>query len=104
MPKARYDGDVDGYSPRVAGYRSALEQAGGRLRPELPGICAAPSLMPVPRSITCRLMLVDEFRTSPAHLLLLIRLAAAGPGGAVFGVSDDDRTIYELQRRRLNPG
>jgi DNA helicase-2/ATP-dependent DNA helicase PcrA len=38
-------------------------------------------------------MLVDEFQDlTPAHLLL-IRLLAA-PGGAVFGVGDDDQTIY----------
>ena len=41
----------------------------------------------------CRLLLVDEFQDlTPAHLLL-IRLLAA-PGGAVFGVGDDDQTIY----------
>ena len=41
----------------------------------------------------CRLMLVDEFQDlTPAHLLL-IRLLAS-PGGAVFGVGDDDQTIY----------
>ena len=41
----------------------------------------------------CRLMLVDEFQDlTPAHLLL-IRLLAA-PGGDVFGVGDDDQTIY----------
>ena len=38
-------------------------------------------------------MLVDEFQDlTPAHLLL-VRLLAA-PGGAVFGVGDDDQTIY----------
>ena len=38
-------------------------------------------------------MLVDEFQDlTPAHLLM-IRLLAA-PGGAVFGVGDDDQTIY----------
>ncbi|MEX2586603.1 MAG: ATP-dependent DNA helicase UvrD2 [Actinomycetota bacterium] len=41
----------------------------------------------------CRIMLVDEFQDlTPAHLLL-IRLLA-GPSGAVFGVGDDDQTIY----------
>jgi DNA helicase-2/ATP-dependent DNA helicase PcrA len=38
-------------------------------------------------------MLVDEFQDlTPAHLLL-VRLLSA-PGGAVFGVGDDDQTIY----------
>ena len=41
----------------------------------------------------CRIMLVDEFQDlTPAHLLL-VRLLSA-PGGAVFGVGDDDQTIY----------
>jgi len=41
----------------------------------------------------CRLLLVDEFQDlAPAHLLL-VRLLAA-PELAVFGVGDDDQTIY----------
>ena len=41
----------------------------------------------------CRVLLVDEFQDlTPAHLLL-VRLLA-GPDGAVFGVGDDDQTIY----------
>ena len=40
-----------------------------------------------------RVLLVDEFQDlAPAHLLL-VRLLA-GPAGAVFGVGDDDQTIY----------
>ncbi len=40
-----------------------------------------------------RVLLVDEFQDlTPAHLLL-IRLLS-GPAGAVFGVGDDDQTIY----------
>jgi DNA helicase-2/ATP-dependent DNA helicase PcrA len=40
-----------------------------------------------------RILLVDEFQDlTPAHLLL-IRLLT-GPAGAVFGVGDDDQTIY----------
>ncbi|MGD9996859.1 MAG: 3'-5' exonuclease, partial [Ilumatobacteraceae bacterium] len=41
----------------------------------------------------CRLLLVDEFQDlTPAHLLLVQLLA--GPDAAVFGVGDDDQTIY----------
>ena len=41
----------------------------------------------------CRLLLVDEFQDlTPAHLLL-VRLLAA-PAYEVFGVGDDDQTIY----------
>jgi DNA helicase-2/ATP-dependent DNA helicase PcrA len=40
-----------------------------------------------------RLLLVDEFQDlTPAHLLLLRLLS--GPAGGVFGVGDDDQTIY----------
>jgi len=42
---------------------------------------------------TCQLLLVDEFQDlTPAHMLL-IRLLA-GPRADVFGVGDDDQTIY----------
>ncbi len=41
----------------------------------------------------CRILLVDEFQDlTPAHLLL-IRLLGA-PGFDIFGVGDDDQTIY----------
>jgi DNA helicase-2/ATP-dependent DNA helicase PcrA len=41
----------------------------------------------------CRVLLVDEFQDlTPAHVLL-VRLLA-GPQGHVFGVGDDDQTIY----------
>src|SRR5262249_11176329 len=40
-----------------------------------------------------RVLLVDEFQDlTPAHMLL-IRLLS-GPAGAVYGVGDDDQTIY----------
>ncbi len=40
-----------------------------------------------------RVLLIDEFQDlTPAHMLL-IRLLS-GPAGAVFGVGDDDQTIY----------
>ena len=42
---------------------------------------------------TCGILLVDEFQDlTPAHLLL-VRLLA-GPSADVFGVGDDDQTIY----------
>ena len=41
----------------------------------------------------CRLLLVDEFQDlTPAHMLL-VRLLSS-PGYGVFGVGDDDQTIY----------
>ena len=43
--------------------------------------------------LACRVMLVDEFQDlTPAHVLL-VRLLS-GPAGSVFGVGDDDQTIY----------
>lgn len=42
---------------------------------------------------SCRLLLVDEFQDlTPAHMLL-VRLLSS-PGYGVFGVGDDDQTIY----------
>lgn len=42
---------------------------------------------------SARVLLVDEFQDlTPAHVLLLRVLS--GPGGAVYGVGDDDQTIY----------
>ncbi len=42
---------------------------------------------------TCGILLVDEFQDlTPAHLLLVRMLA--GPRADVFGVGDDDQTIY----------
>jgi len=42
---------------------------------------------------SARVLLVDEFQDlTPAHVLLLRLLT--GPAGAVFGVGDDDQTIY----------
>jgi len=42
---------------------------------------------------SCRMLLVDEFQDlNPAHMLLIQLLAA--PGGAIYGVGDDDQTIY----------
>ena len=64
-------------------------------RSSAPSRCSWPSRddPPAPPSAACRLLLVDEFQDlTPAHLLL-IRLLAA-PDLAVFGVGDDDQTIY----------
>jgi len=92
-----YNGDVDGFAEVFPKYRAALARAGQvdydeqiHLAIELllanPGVRAAAQR-------ACRLLLVDEFQDlTPAHLLL-VRLLA-GPDAAVFGVGDDDQTIY----------
>jgi DNA helicase-2/ATP-dependent DNA helicase PcrA len=92
-----YDGDVEGFADVFPRYRRELERA-GRLDFDEQVQRALEILLddPVARATAqraCRLMLVDEFQDlTPAHLLL-VRLLA-GPDGAVFGVGDDDQTIY----------
>ena len=95
--EARYDGEVDGFAAVFARYRAELARSGTvdydeqvyralELLLRDPGARAAAQR-------SCRLLLVDEFQDlTPAHLLL-VRLLA-GPDGAVFGVGDDDQTIY----------
>ena len=78
-------------------YRRALERRApstSTIRSTGRSRCCWPTRRPRrPAQRACRLLLVDEFQDlTPAHLLL-IRLLA-GPGGAVFGVGDDDQTIY----------
>ncbi len=92
-----YDGEVEGFAEVFGRYRRELERA-GRLDFDEQIQRALEILLddPVARATAqraCRLMLVDEFQDlTPAHLLL-VRLLA-GPDGAVFGVGDDDQTIY----------
>ena len=92
-----YDGEVDGFAEVFPRYRArARTGRRGRLRrADLPGHRAA-AARPGARATAqraCRLLLVDEFQDlTPAHLLL-VRLLA-GPDAAVFGVGDDDQTIY----------
>ncbi len=95
--EARYDGDVEGLADAWPGYRAALERRGAvDFDDQIHRALLVLLSQPVARRTAqraCRVMLVDEFQDlTPAHLLL-IRLLAA-PGGAVFGVGDDDQTIY----------
>jgi DNA helicase-2/ATP-dependent DNA helicase PcrA len=95
--EAVYDGDVDGFTEVLPTYRARLAKAGQVDYDEQ--IVRAIELLltdPAVRSAAqraCRVLLADEFQDlTPAHLLL-VRLLA-GPDGAVFGVGDDDQTIY----------
>jgi DNA helicase-2/ATP-dependent DNA helicase PcrA len=95
--EADYGGDVDGLPGVVERYRAMLrdrhavdfdEQIATAVEVLLtePGVRAAAQR-------ACRVLLVDEFQDlAPAHLLL-VRLLAS-PDLAVFGVGDDDQTIY----------
>ncbi len=92
-----YDGDVEGFAEVFSTYRSELARAGSLDYDEQ--IFRAIVLLltdPDARAVAqraCRVLLVDEFQDlTPAHLLL-VRLLA-GPDAAVFGVGDDDQTIY----------
>ncbi len=92
-----YDGEVNGFADAFTGYREHLARVGAVDYDEQ--IFKAIELLlrdPAARATaqrSCRLLLVDEFQDlTPAHVLL-VRLLA-GPDAAVFGVGDDDQTIY----------
>ncbi len=95
--ESRYDGDVDGLAAAWPAYRKMLERRGAvdfddQIYRALLVLLRDPTARRTAQR-ACRVMLVDEFQDlTPAHLLL-IRLLSA-PGGAVFGVGDDDQTIY----------
>jgi DNA helicase-2/ATP-dependent DNA helicase PcrA len=95
--EGRYDGDVDGLAATWPAYRKMLERRGAvdfddQIYRALLVLLQDPAARRAAQR-ACRVMLVDEFQDlTPAHLLM-IRLLAA-PGGAVFGVGDDDQTIY----------
>jgi DNA helicase-2/ATP-dependent DNA helicase PcrA len=92
-----YDGDVDGFALMLPRYRRELaasrsldfdEQIVRAIEVLLTDTAARAAAQRA-----CGVLLVDEFQDlTPAHLLL-VRLLA-GPDGCVFGVGDDDQTIY----------
>ncbi len=92
-----YDGDVDGFTDVFPKYRAALARAGQvdydeQIHLAIELLLANPAVREAAQR-ACRILLVDEFQDlTPAHLLL-VRLLA-GPDAAVFGVGDDDQTIY----------
>ncbi len=93
----RYNGDVDGLSDVYPQYLAALDRDGlvdfdGQIWRAIDVLLTQPEARRVAQRAS-RMLLVDEFQDlTPAHLLL-VRLLGA-PGGAVFGVGDDDQTIY----------
>jgi len=95
--EAIYDGDVDGFAEMLPRYRAELAAARSVDFDEQ--VVRAIEILLTDteaRAVAqraCRLLLVDEFQDlTPAHLLL-VRLLA-GSDGCVFGVGDDDQTIY----------
>ncbi len=95
--ESRYDGDVDGLSVAWPKVRATLERQrvvdfDDQIYRALLVLLTQPEARRVAQRAS-RVLLVDEFQDlTPAHVLL-IRLLAA-PDGAVFGVGDDDQTIY----------
>ncbi len=95
--EAEYGGDVDGLAEVFDRYQRLLVERGVvDFDQQVYGAIEALLREAGARAAAqrcCRLLLVDEFQDlTPAHLLL-VRLVA-GPDGAVFGVGDDDQTIY----------
>ena len=95
--EARYDGDVSGLVEVYPAYVAALAASrsvdfDGQIHRAIEILLAEPDARAAAQR-ACRYLLVDEFQDlTPAHLLL-IRLLT-GSGGSVFGVGDDDQTIY----------
>ena len=92
-----YGGDVDGLADMWPRYRDALDRDGAvdfddQIYRAIEIMLTDPDARAQAQS-ACRLLLVDEFQDlTPAHVLL-VRLLSA-PGFGVFGVGDDDQTIY----------
>ena len=95
--EAEFGGDVDGLPEVFERYRHLLAERhlvdfDEQVYRAIEVLLTDPGARRSARA-ACRVLLVDEFQDlTPAHLLL-IRLLA-GPEGAVFGVGDDDQTIY----------
>jgi DNA helicase-2/ATP-dependent DNA helicase PcrA len=95
--EAEYGGDVDGLTEVFPRYQEALERRGvvdfdQQIYGAVRLLLTEPDVRAVAQRAS-RVLLVDEFQDlTPAHLLLLRLLAA--PAFDVFGVGDDDQTIY----------
>jgi len=99
-PKAveqEFGGDVRDFANVVPLFRERLQRAGvvdfdEQILGAIEVLCTDPAARAAARR-ACGVLLVDEFQDlTPAHVLL-IRLLA-GPAAEVFGVGDDDQTIY----------
>ena len=92
-----FGGDVREFADVVPRFRARLAEAGvvdfdEQILGAIKVLCTDPNARAAARRV-CGVLLVDEFQDlTPAHILL-IRLLA-GPAANVFGVGDDDQTIY----------
>jgi DNA helicase-2/ATP-dependent DNA helicase PcrA len=92
-----YNGDVDGLGELFPDYRRALRKAGAvdfdeQVYLAIEVLLTEPDVR-LQAQRRAQVLLVDEFQDlTPAHMLLLRLLA--GPELGIFGVGDDDQTIY----------
>ena len=92
-----FGGDVRDFPTVLAGYREQLRHHGlldfdEQILGAIEVLCTDPAARAAARR-AAQIVLVDEFQDlTPAHVLL-VRLLA-GPDASVFGVGDDDQTIY----------
>ena len=92
-----YAPDVPGFAELAPAYAEALDERGAvdfdhQIIRAIDVLLSDPAARAAARR-ACGVLLVDEFQDlTPAHLLM-IRLLA-GPRADVFGVGDDDQTIY----------
>ena len=92
-----YAPDVEGFAELAPAYAGALDERGvvdfdHQIVRAIDALLTDPAARTAARRV-CGVLLVDEFQDlTPAHLLM-IRLLA-GPRAEVFGVGDDDQTIY----------
>lgn len=92
-----FGGDVKEFAAVLPEFRRRLRRAGvvdfdEQILGAIEVLCTDPAARRAARQ-ACGVLLVDEFQDlTPAHVLLLRLLA--GPRADVFGVGDDDQTIY----------
>ena len=92
-----YDGDVAGLRDVWPQYQRELDRRGwvdfdGQIYGAILALLTDPEVRKAAQKV-CQVLCVDEFQDlTPAHILM-IRLLG-GPEAAVFGVGDDDQTIY----------
>jgi DNA helicase-2/ATP-dependent DNA helicase PcrA len=95
--EASFNGDVEGFAEFFPRYRSELQRRRAvdfdeQIYAAIELLLREPDLRRQAQA-RAQLLLVDEFQDlTPAHLLMLRMLA--GPGLSIFGVGDDDQTIY----------
>ena len=95
--EAMFDGDVPGFTEVFPKYRAMLADKKAldfdeQITAAIIALLTEPETR-IQAQEVARVLLVDEFQDlTPAHMLLLRLLAS--PELAVFGVGDDDQTIY----------